>query len=95
MSDFHDGSAGKESPCDAGDTGNSGSIHGSRRFPWRRAWQPIPVFFPGESHGQRSLACYGPKSRKESDITERLYMHAGRQSQLSQLCVYVSVASCG
>ena len=21
---------------------------------WRRAWQPTPVFFPGESHGQRS-----------------------------------------
>ena len=25
---------------------------------WRRAWQPIPVFLPGESHGQRSLAGY-------------------------------------
>ena len=25
-------------------------------IPWRRAWQPIPVFLPGESHGQRSLA---------------------------------------
>ena len=27
-----------------------------RRIPWRRAWQPTPVFLPGESHGQRSLA---------------------------------------
>ena len=27
---------------------------------WRRKWQPIPVFVPGESHGQRSLAGYGP-----------------------------------
>jgi len=26
------------------------------RFPWRRAWQPTPVFLPGKSHGQRSLA---------------------------------------
>ena len=26
------------------------------RIPWRRAWQPTPVFLPGESHGQRSLA---------------------------------------
>ena len=25
------------------------------KFPWRRVWQPIPVFLPGESHGQRSL----------------------------------------
>ena len=27
-------------------------------FPWRRAWQPTPVFLPGESHGQRSLVDY-------------------------------------
>jgi len=27
---------------------------------WRRAWQPTPVFLPGESHGQRSLAGYSP-----------------------------------
>ena len=25
---------------------------------WRRKWQPTPVFLPGESHGQRSLAGY-------------------------------------
>ena len=27
---------------------------------WRRKWQPAPVFLPGESHGQRSLAGYSP-----------------------------------
>jgi len=27
-----------------------------RKIPLRRAWQPTPVFLPGESHGQRSLA---------------------------------------
>ena len=27
----------------------------SRKIPWRRAWQPTPVFLPGEAHGQRSL----------------------------------------
>ena len=26
------------------------------KMPWRRAWQPTPVFLPGESHEQRSLA---------------------------------------
>ena len=26
-----------------------------RNISWRRAWQPTPVFLPGESHGQRSL----------------------------------------
>ena len=29
-----------------------------RKSPWRRAWQPIPVFLLGQSHGQRSLAGY-------------------------------------
>ena len=29
-------------------------------IPWRRAWQPTPVFLPGESHGQRSLVGYSP-----------------------------------
>ena len=42
------------------------------KIPWRRAWQPTPVFLPGESHGQRSLAGYSPWGRKESDTTERL-----------------------
>ena len=27
---------------------------------WRRKWQPVPVFLPGKSHGQRSLAGYSP-----------------------------------
>ena len=27
-------------------------------MPWRRSWQPTPVFLPGESHGQRSLVGY-------------------------------------
>ena len=42
------------------------------KIPWRRAWQPTPVFLPGESHGQRSLAGYSPRGHKESDTTEQL-----------------------
>ena len=38
--------------------------------PWRRKWQPTPVFSPGESHGQRSLAGYSPRGRKELDMAE-------------------------
>ena len=38
----------------------------------RRAWQPTPVFLPGEFHGQRSLAGYSPWDHKESDMTEQL-----------------------
>ena len=40
------------------------------KIPWRRAWQPTPVFLPGESHGQRCLAGYSPWGRKELDTTE-------------------------
>ena len=41
-------------------------------IPWRREWLPTPVFLPGEFHGQRSLACYGSRGRKELDTIEWL-----------------------
>ena len=44
-----------------------------RKIPWRREWQPTPVFSPGKSHGHRSLAGYIPWDLKESDMTERLH----------------------
>ena len=40
------------------------------KIPWRRKWQPTPVFLPGESHRQKSLAGYNPRGCKESDTTE-------------------------
>ena len=45
------------------------------KVPGRRAWQFTPVFLPGESHGQRSLAGCSPWGRKESDTTEQLSTH--------------------
>ena len=42
------------------------------KIPWRREWQLIQVFVPGEFHGQRSPASYSPWGRKESDTTEQL-----------------------
>ena len=42
------------------------------KIPWRRAWQPTPVFLPGDSHAQRSLGGYSPWGPKEPDPTERL-----------------------
>ena len=41
-----------------------------REDPWRRAWQPTPVFLPRESHGQRNLVGYSSWIRKELDTTE-------------------------
>ena len=41
-----------------------------REDPLGQAWQPTPVFLPGESRGQRSLVGYSPRGHKQSDTTE-------------------------
>jgi len=35
-----------------------------RKIPWRWEWLPIPVFLPGEFHGQRSLVGYSPVHKR-------------------------------
>ena len=50
----------------------SNDFHHSVFQVWRRKWQPTPVFFPGKSHGWRSLVGYSAWGRKESDTTEWL-----------------------
>ena len=62
-------SIGKESACNAGDLG---SIPGSGRAPGEGNGYPLQLFLPGEFHGQRSLADYSPRGRKESDMNEQL-----------------------
>ena len=42
------------------------------KIPWRRQWQPTPVFLPYKSNGQRNLAGYSPWHLKELDTTEQL-----------------------
>ena len=41
-------------------------------MPWIKERQPTPVFLPGKSHGQRSLADYSPQGRKEFDMAEAI-----------------------
>ena len=55
------GLSGKESACNAGAAGSSWV----ENIPWRGAWQPTPIFLPGESQGQRSLVGYSPWGCKE------------------------------
>ena len=40
------------------------------KMPWRREWQPTPVFLSGKFHGQRSLADCSQWGHKKSDMTE-------------------------
>ena len=50
------------------------------KIPWRRDWLSTPVLLPEESHGQRNLEGYGPRSHKELDMTEQLtrsHTHTG------------------
>ena len=45
-----------------------------RKIPWRRAWQPTPVFLPRESHEQRSLVgyiLYGPFHGRNKEHSSR------------------------
>ena len=61
---FPSGSVVKNPPANTGDTGFSPWVE---KIPWRRKWQPTPLFLPGKSHGQRSLVGYSPWGCKESD----------------------------
>ena len=65
---FPVGSVVKNPLANAGDVD---SIPGLRRSPAERI--STPVFLPGKSHGQRSLASYSPWGCKELDTAERLY----------------------
>ena len=44
-----------------------------RKIPWRRKWQPTPVFLPGKSHGQRSLVGCSTWGCQELDMTENTH----------------------
>ena len=50
-----------------------------RKIPWRRAGQPTPVFLPGESHGQRSLAGYSPQGSHSWTRLKHLSTEASTQ----------------
>ena len=73
--DFPRGSVCKEFTCNTGDADRHRFSPWVGRIPWRRAWQPTPVFLPGESHGQRSLQGYSPWGGKELDTTKRVNHH--------------------
>ena len=52
-----------------------------RKIPWRRKWQPTPIFLPGESHGQRSLVGYSPRGCKEYTRSNTKASRASKDGQ--------------
>ena len=87
---FPGGSGGKESACSAGDLG---SIPGFGRSPGEGNSHPTQVFWPGEFHGQRSLAGYSPWGHKESDTTEWLSLYWGQGQSYFGPKIYLSNCS--
>ena len=65
--------SGKESHYQCGRCRRCGFDPWVGKIPWRGAWQPTPVFLPGESNGKRSLAGYSPEDSKELNTTEATY----------------------
>ena len=56
--------SGKESACQCRSCRRCGFDPWVGKIPWKRKWQPAPVFLPGKSHGQKSLVGYSPWGRK-------------------------------
>ena len=78
-SGFPDGSADKESACQYRRSKRHGFHSWVGKIPWRRKWQPTPVFLHEKSHGQ---------GRKESDMTERLHRQTRRVYKCSVSLIY-------
>ena len=62
---FPGGAGGKEPACQCRRLKRQGFCPWAGKIPWRRAWQPTPVFLPEESQGQKSLAGYSPEGHTE------------------------------
>ena len=79
---------GKESACQSRRCGFDPWVE---KIPWRRKWQPTPVFLPGESHRQRSLVGYSPWGHKESDRSEYRLRHSFMGEDFSQLLFHIGL----
>ena len=69
-----DDTSGKEPACQCRRHKRCSFDPWAGKIPWRKLWQPTPVFLPGKSHGWRSLAVYGPQGHKDSDTLKLLSM---------------------
>ena len=63
-----------------------------QKIPWRRKWQPTPIFLSEESHGERNLVGYSPWGCKELDMTEHAHMeYVSRRSKTGLIKKYRSL----
>ena len=77
ITDFPGGTSGKEPSCKCRRYKRCGFNPWVGKIPWRRAWQPTPVFLPGESHGENFLVgCIVHGVAKSQTWLKWLSMHA-------------------
>ena len=81
--------SGEESACQCRRRGLDPRVG---KIPWRRKWQPTPVFLPGETHGQRSLAGYSPQGceRVGYVVTKQQQQHLSLVPALCEVWFHLS-----
>ena len=99
------GASGKEPACQWRRHKRQGFDSWVRKIPWRGAWQPTPVFLPGESHGQRSLAATVHRvarsqtrlkrlsAEQKKPASETVWMEAGFLHPVPSLTTLVKLTS--
>ena len=92
---FPGGASGKEPACQCRRYKRWTSNPQVGKIPWRRAWQPTPVFLPGKSNRQRSLAHCSSQGCIESDTTEvTQHAHMYLQSRVIKFFQDSSITYC-
>ena len=56
------------------------------RFPWKRKWQPTPVFSPGKFYGQRNLVGYSPRVANSHTHTYNMFTNKLGFFSINQMC---------
>ena len=82
--------SGKESACQCRRPKKCRFDPWVRKIPWRKKWQPTPVFLPGKFHEQRSLVGYSPWGCKELNMTEQTQQHTFVTMMLSKAATLCS-----
>ena len=91
---FPGGASGKEPVCQCRRHKKCRFNPWVEKIPWRKAWQPTPVFFPGESHEQRSPMGYGPQGHKETQLkqltTQCMHTHTHTHTHTNPQCMWIT-----
>ena len=82
---------GKESACQSKRHRRHGFSTWTGKIPWRRKWQPTPVFLPGESHGQRSLVGHSPGvTKSQTQLSNWAHSEGINFTNLQLNCLFSS-----